>query len=193
MQANVKAPRKAPAKAKAAPAAATEAQLSEQLATVNEKLAALPPAPEAAAPTTEAPAKPSAADKRAEYAATAEAAKAIFRALDSAISVPIKPGAFKAKPLTAKAYSLTERGAAAIYIAVAASGKPFTDGGTYGRRFNIGNTPYTIENGAFSDFIGSAYTVDSTPGLGAETFTLNTGAAAAIRSKLGNKIAAFTL
>lgn len=154
--------------------------------------------PESVAPVTETPApvtesKPSAADKRAAYVADAQAAKAIYRALADAVSIPVKPGAFKAKPLNPKAYSLTERGAAAVYVAIAASGKPFSDGETYSRSFTIGAVSYTIENGAFSDFIGTAYTVDSGAGLGNESFTLLPGAESAIRAKLGAKIAAFKL
>lgn len=137
--------------------------------------------------------KPNAADKRAAYVADSVAAKAIFASLSGSISIPIKPGAFKAIPLNPKAYSLSERGAAAIYVAVAASGKAFADGGTYARRFTIGATSYTIENGAFSDFIGTAYTIDSTGGLGNESFTLLPGTVAAIRAKLGAKISAFKL
>lgn len=145
------------------------------------------------APAVETPAKPNAADKRAAYVADAQAAKAIFASLSNAVSIPVKPGAFKAKPLNPKAYSLSERGAAAIYVAIAASGKAFADGETYSRAFKIGAVPYCIENGAFSDFIGTAYSVDSTGGLGNESFTLLPGAVAAIRSKLGAKIAAFKL
>lgn len=147
------------------------------------------PAP--VAPVAEA--KPNAADKRAAYVADAATAKAIFAALSNAVSIPVKPGAFKAKPLNPKAYSLSERGAAAIYVAIAASGKAFADGETYSRSFRIGAVPYCIENGAFSDFIGTAYSVDSNGGLGNESFTLLPGAVAAIRAKLGAKIAAFKL
>jgi hypothetical protein len=146
-----------------------------------------------ATPESAAPVKPSAADSRAAYIADAATAKAIFAALDSAISIPIKPGAFKPKALNPKAYDLSPRGAAAIYCAVAASGKPLADGETYARRFTIGGISYVIENGAFSDFIGTAYTVDSANGLGRESFTLLPGAVAAIRGKLGAKISAFKL
>ena len=186
---NVKA-KSRPAKAKAAPnaAPATESTLP----------AVIPGAPVAselpanAAPATES--KPSAADKRAAYVAESATAKAVFSTLAASVSIPVKPASgFKAKPLSPKAYNLTERGAAAIYCAVAASGKPFADGETYSRRFNIGGVPYLIENGAFSDFIGTAYTVDSTGGNGGESFTLLPGAVAAIRSKLGAKIAAFKI
>lgn len=145
---------------------------------------------------TESPkaAKATAADRRAQYVVDATAAKAIFATLSAAVSVPVKPAnGFKAKPLNPKAYSLTERGAAAILCAVAASGKPLSDGETYLRRFNIGAVPYVIENGAFSDFIGTAYSIDSTGGLGNESFTLLPGAVAAIRGKLGAKISAFQI
>lgn len=185
MQANVKAPRAIKAKARdsVAPAAILPAPPAEII--LPESVAPV------AAPVTEA--KPTAADKRAAYVADAQAAKAIYSSLSGAVSIPVKPGAFKAKPLNPKAYSLSERGAAAVYVAVAASGKPFADGETYSRSFRIGAVSYTIENGAFSDFIGTVYTVDSAGGLGGESFTLLPGAVAAIRSKLGAKIAAFKL
>lgn len=185
MQANVKAPRANKAKARDSVAPITEAPVTAPVADLPESVAPV------AAPATEA--KPSAADKRAAYVADAQAAKAIYSSLSGAVSIPVKPGAFKAKPLNPKAYSLSERGAAAIYVAVAASGKAFADGETYSRSFKIGAVPYTIENGAFSDFIGTAYTVDSAGGLGNESFTLLPGAVAAIRAKLGAKIAAFKL
>ena len=114
-------------------------------------VASLLPAPPAeiilpeSAPVAES--KPTAADKRAAYIADYAQAKAIFAALSGAVSIPVKPGAFKAKPLNPKAYSLTERGAAAIYVAVAASGKAFADRETYARAFTIGGTSYTIDRG----------------------------------------------
>lgn len=179
---------KAAAKAKAAKTAPeTAAILPAPPAEITLPESALAPAPA----VTES--KPTAADKHAAYVADAQAAKAIYATLSGAVSIPVKPGAFKAKPLNPKAYSLSERGAAAIYVAVAASGKAFADGETYARSFRIGSVPYCIENGAFSDFIGTVYSVDSTGGLGNESFTLLPGAEAAIRAKLGAKIAAFKL
>ena len=186
MQANVKAPRANKSKARDSVAPIADAPVTAPVENLPESVTA-----PVAAPVAES--KPSAADKRAAYVADAATAKAIFSALSSAVSIPVKPGAFKAKPLNPKAYSLSERGAAALYVAVAASGKPFADGETYPRSFKIGGVSYTIENGAFSDFIGTAYSVDSAGGLGNESFTLLPGAVAATRAKLGAKIAAFKL
>lgn len=151
-------------------------------------------APEAAtaAPTVTAPAKPTAADKRAEYIETSNRAAALIAMLSaSTVSVPVKPATFKAQPLNAKARDLSERGAAALFFAIAASGKPLADGGTYARTFNLAGKAYRIENGAFSDFAGRVYTVQPGNGLGDESFTLQPGASKRIAELLGANAKAF--
>ena len=177
MQTKTKSARKSRA-TKAIPASV------ESLAPLASHLApAILAAPIAEKPETET-ANP--ADKRAQYIEQANAARALFNKLaESVRSIPIKPAnGFKAKPLNPKNYELSIRGAAAIAIACAANGG-LRDNATFPRRFYIGAVPYIIENGAFSDFIGTAYNIANGDGLGAETFTLLPGSSAAIRSKLG--------
>lgn len=177
-------------------ARATKAKARESVAPA--AILPAPPAeiilPESVTATTEAkPAKPSAADKRAEYISDYATAKAVYAILNpGSASCPVKPAIlFKAKPLNPKAYTLSPRGAASIYLAVLCSGKPLADGTTYPRRYIMQSREYIAENGCLSDFDGTAYTVDTTPGIGFETFTLRPGATAAIESLLGQaKLAA---
>ena len=148
-------------------------------------------APVAVAPVADS--KPTAADKRAAYIADYAQAKAVYAILNpGSASCPVKPAnGFKAKALNPKAYALSARGAASLYLAILCSGLPLADGTTYPRRYTMRGGAYIAENGCLSDFAGTAYNVDTTPGIGYETFTLRAGAKAAIESLIGQaKLAA---
>lgn len=177
---------------KTAPAKAAKAIKANPKAAKAENTENTAPVTDTPAPVTVTESKPSAADKRAEYIETATTAATLIAMLSaSTVSVPVKPATFKAQPLNAKARDLTERGAAALFFAIAASGKPLADGGTYARTFNLGAKSYRIENGAFSDFAGRVYSVAPGNGLGDESFTLNAGASKRIAELLGANAKAF--
>ena len=188
---------KSATKAKATKATAAAIVTAPDTAAIADMPAAIAPvAPVESAPVAVAPvadSKPTAADKRAAYIADYAQAKAVYAILNpGSASCPVKPAnGFKAKALNPKAYALSARGAASLYLAILCSGLPLSDGTTYPRRYTMRGGAYIAENGCLSDFDGTAYSVDTTPGIGYETFTLRTGAKAAIESLLGQaKLAA---
>lgn len=135
--------------------------------------------------TVQAAAKP-AVDKAAErealtkrIAAERVAAADVFGKLSEAVSVPVKPlSSFKRtykRDVTAHAVGRkpSPRQAAALYVALAASGTKLADNAKFPRKFEMRGAQYAIENGALSDAIASglaAYDSDS------ETVTLRNAA-----------------
>ena len=126
-------------------------------------------APKAApkAVQAKAAAKP-AVDKAAERAALTtriaaerKAANTVFAQLSDAVSVPVKTlAAFKRtykRDVTAHAIGRkpSPRQAAALYVALVASGGKLADNAKFPRKFEMRGASYAIENGALSDAIAS--------------------------------------
>lgn len=153
------------AKAKAAKAAKAEAAANVAAAIAASGHVAVAPLASNVAPAiipatvTEAPATP-----EAVAAANPRAiASALYRAFSDSASIPVKPvagfKAYRAALGVLRCGNVTPRNAAAIVIALAASGKRFPAAGaeavTFGRRFKIGATDYCIENGAATDAVSA--------------------------------------
>lgn len=149
---------------------------------------------------TKAAAAPSPkADKQADKQALAariaterKAASDTFAQLSAAVSVPIKtlsafkrsykrdiaPHAIGRKP--------SPRQAAALYVALVASGGKLSDGATFPRQFTLRGASYAIENGALSDALASGLaTYDSA------SETIKLANASEIKSQLGKAITGF--
>ena len=125
------------------------------------------PAPKPKASATVAATAPK-ADKAAERAALTvriaaerKTANDTFAQLSDAVSVPIKTlAAFKRsykRDVTAHAIGRkpSPRQAAALYVALIASGGKLADNVKFPRKFEIKSASYAIENGALSDCIAS--------------------------------------
>lgn len=138
--------------------------------------------------------KPDAAALAALIAEQRRHAGAVFAKLSDAVSVPVKPfAAFKRtykRDVQAHAIGRKPsiRQAAALAVALTASGKALRDGATFPRRFTLNGAEYAIENGALSDAIASGLaTYDSAT----ETVTLKR--ASEIKSHLGAALGTFKL
>lgn len=131
------------------------------------------------------PAKPDAAAKAVAIAAAKAAAAAAIHARDAGrISIPVKAAAgFKAyrRDPGNNPKKPTVRQAACIAVALAASGKPLSDGETFPRRFNLSGEAVCVENGCAADMRGVLADYDATT----ETFTLRPGASAEIAGLIG--------
>lgn len=146
-------------------------------------------------PATEAKPRDKAAERKAEAAAiTAErnTAATVFAKLSDAISVPIKPKRAFAYRADVPPHSIgrkpSPRQAAAIAVAVAASGKPLADGLAVPRVFTMRGATYAVENGALADMQRS--------GLAdycGKTETITVRNSAELRSQLGKKLSGFKL
>lgn len=164
-----------------------------------------PKAPATPAPKRKPSAKPTPvaatpkADKQADRAALVariaserKTATDVFGKLSTAVSVPVKTlAAFKRsykRDVTAHAIGRkpSPRQAAALYVALTASGAKLADNAKFNRVFKMRGADYAIENGALSDAIASGLaTYDSTT----ETVTLRN--AAELQSQI--KTAGFTI
>lgn len=134
---------------------------------------------------TKAAAKP-ATDKTAErealtarIASERKTANDVFAKLSQSVSVPVKTlAAFKRsykRTVTAHAIGRkpSPRQAAALYVALTASGGKLSDNVTFPRKFEMRGASYAIENGALSDAIASGLaSYDSA----AETVTIRNAA-----------------
>jgi len=141
------------------------------------------------------------ADKQADKLALATRiqaeranATAILAKLCDAVSNPVKSVAAYGKTYNANVQphaigrGPSPRQAAALYIALAASGKALADGATMPRKFSIGGVSYCIENGVLSSALSAKLaTYDSA----SETIKISN--ANEIRSQLGKAIAGFKL
>lgn len=120
-----------------------------------------------AKPAVKAAAKP-ATDKAAERTALAariaserKTANDVFHKLSQSVSVPIKTlAAYKRtykRDVSAHAIGRkpSPRQAAALYVALTASGVKLADNAKFPRKFEMRGAPYTVENGALSDAIAS--------------------------------------
>ena len=128
---------------------------------------AAPKAANKPAPKAQAAAKP-AVDKAAErealstrIAAERKTAHAVFTQLSESVSIPVKSlAAFKRtykRDVTAHAIGRkpSPRQAAALYVALTASGGKLADNVAFPRKFEMRGASYAIENGALSDAIAS--------------------------------------
>jgi hypothetical protein len=162
-----------------------------------------PRKPRAAKPATAKPAPVTVAakpaiepktDKAAERKAFAEriateraTAASVFAQASDAVSVPVKSlAAFKRsykRGVTAHAIGRkpSVRQAAALAVAIAATGKPATDGLQFSRKFDMRGAAYAIENGCLSDCIASGL---ATYNAKTETVTLRN--AAELHSQIGS-------
>lgn len=153
------------------------------------------PAPiKAAAPAKPAVKKPDAAALAAELASQRKHANAVFAKLNSAVSVPVKPfAAFKRTyKADVQAHAIgrkpSARQAAALAVALTASGKQLRDNVSFPRKFTMQNDEYAIENGALSSAISAGLaTYDSA------TETVTIVKAAEIKSQLGAALGSFKL
>lgn len=118
----------------------------------------------AQAKAAEKPATDKAAAREALAARIASERKSgneTFAKLSSAISVPIKPlSAFaKSYKRTVTAHAIgrkpSPRQAAALYVALVASGGKLADGTKFPRKFTLRGAQYAIENGALSSAISA--------------------------------------
>ena len=97
----------------------------------------------------------------ARIAAERKTANDVFAKLSEAVSVPVKTlAAFKRsykRDVTAHAIGRkpSPRQAAALYVALTASGGKLADNATFPRKFEMRGASYAIENGALSDAIAS--------------------------------------
>jgi len=128
-------------------------------------------------------AKPDPRVERAErIAADRNATRAFYRALNGAVSIPVKPlSAFKLAHVTAHpiARNPSARQAAAIAAAFAAANVKLADGASAPRVFEIDGIRSAIENGALRDAISSG--LITVTGDSPETSKLRIAAKAAAR------------
>jgi len=141
------------------------------------------------------------ADKQADKLALATriqaeraSATVILAKLCDAVSNPVKSYAAYSKTYKAQCAphaigrGPSPRQAAALYIALAASGKSLADNVTMPRKFTIGGTSYCIENGVLSSALSAGLaTYDSA----SETIKISN--ANEIKSQLGKAITGFKL
>lgn len=151
--------------------------------------------PKAADTATEAKPRDKAAEREAEAAALAaerNTAAEIFAKLSAAVSIPIKPKRAFAYRADVPPHSVgrkpSPRQAAALAVAVAASGKPLADGLAVPRVFTMRGATYAVENGALADMQRSGLAA-----YNAATETITVANAAEIRSQLGKKLSGFKL
>lgn len=161
----------------------------------NDKTTAKAKANETKASAASAPKADKAAEKLALATRIADERKTaadVFAQLSGAISIPIKtvaayrntysanvaPHAIGRKP--------SPRQAAALYVALAASGKALADGVTMPRTFTLRGASYCVENGVLSSALSAGLaTYDSA----SETIKITN--ANEIKSQLGKAIAGF--
>jgi hypothetical protein len=175
---------------------ATKAKASEtaQATETSESVANLPAIATQAENTesasdTQAQSEPTKAE---QISAARDNAARVFAKLSDAVSIPIKstlafklnrdlqPHAIGRKP--------SARQAAAIIIAIVASGSKLENGATFKRAFNVGTLSYAIENGCAADFLRAGL---ATYDRESETFTVAN--ASEIRAQLGKAIAGFNI
>lgn len=136
-------------------------------------------------------AKPDASALRAERIAAERASvAALYAGFDAnRASVPVKPvSAFKLAATTAHPISRkpSQRQAAALAVAVAASGKKLIDGVSVARVFDHNGVNSAIENGVLRDAVSSGLARVSGDNAATETITIVK--AAPIVSLLGEKL-----
>jgi len=145
----------------------------------------------AKAPATDAATETTLAERIAEQRATA---KAVYMQLSSAVSVPVKPfDAFRKTYKTdVSAHAIgrkpSPRQAAALAVALAASGKKLANGVTFPRKFEMRGNIYAIENGALSDALASGLAK-----YDAKRETVTIPNAAELSSQLGAALGKFKL
>lgn len=147
------------------------------------------------APAASAPKIDKAAEKLAlatRIAAERKTAADIFAQLSDAVSIPVKTvSAYRKTYKAAVAPHAIGRGpsprqAAALYVALAASGAKLADGATFPRNFTMRGIAYTIENGVLSSALSAGLaTYDG------KTETIKIVNANEIQSQLGKAIAGF--
>lgn len=167
------------------PGNATETVLLGDAVPVNVTIAEAPEAPTTEAPAANVQPEPE-ADPAGAIAEAKRLARIAIHARDAGrVSIPVKsalafkrdykrdPGSNPKRP--------TVRQAAMLAVACHAAGQPLADGATFSRRFKLDGRDVLAENGCTADLRGVL--ADYNPAT--ETFTLRTGAVAAIRGLLG--------
>jgi hypothetical protein len=139
-------------------------------------------APKAPVKAAAKPAVDKAAEREAlstRIAAERKTAHSVFTQLSESVSIPVKSlAAFKRtykRDVTAHAIGRkpSPRQAAALYVALTASGGKLADNVAFPRKFEMRGASYAIENGALSDAIASGLAAYDSK---AETVTIRNAA-----------------